>query len=218
MFAKQYPVKKSNEVLLSEEDQFNLFLSNENYIEKLKELNEEFTTKDRIENKINEINEVNQKNETKKKDDQDSILSFINTIIFNIYDSLNKTLIYSKDEKNDALRDAFNFMVGVMDENTHLGNFDLPVDPQLAIILNASYDGYVPKSNLIPLNELWKGSNLRNINAGHVAAIIFYHKLFQQAIVDSLDLNARKYYNSQILEKSFLERDNGNLYVGKSAN
>lgn len=44
-------------------------------------------------------------------------------------------------------------------------------------------------------------------DTGHVAAIILYHKLFQQAIVDSLDLNARKYHNSKILEKSFLDRE-----------
>lgn len=107
-----------------------------------------------------------------------------------------------------------------MDQCTHLGNFDKPIDPQLAIILNATYDGYVPKTNLIALNELWKGSTLRNIDSGHVAAIIFYHRLFQQAIVDSLDLNARKYYNSQILEKSFLDRmkvDSSRL-AGTSAN
>jgi len=111
------------------------------------------------------------------------------------------------NNKKSILDGPRKFMAEIMDNCTHLKNFDTPVDPQLCIIVTAEHDGYVPKSNLIALNQLWPGSQLRKIDAGHVTAIIFYHRLFQQAIVDSLDLNARKYYNSKILEKSFLDRE-----------
>lgn len=58
-------------------------------------------------------------NADKKKSDQNTLLNFINTVSFNVYDSLNKTLIKStKDirEKEDdsALKDAINFMCGIM--------------------------------------------------------------------------------------------------------
>jgi hypothetical protein len=103
-------------------------------------------------------------------------------------------------EKESILADALNFMRGIMDECTHLGNFDKPVDGKLSIIVAASHDGYVPRNNIIPLNELWPGSELRLLDCGHVTAILFNTRFFQQAIIDSLELNAQKYYNKSILE------------------
>lgn len=112
-FAKQYPV--SNQV----EDQLDadhLFLSNEGYIEKLNEFNEERRIKRQLENEASQISSGQANgNELKKKADQDSILNFINTLSFNVYDSLNKTLMKSeKNRKNDdsSLTDALNFMIG----------------------------------------------------------------------------------------------------------
>ena len=96
-------------------------------------------------------------------------------------------------------RDVVDFMRGVMDECTHLGNFSRPVDPELASIISASWDGYVPQTNLIPLTELWPGSTHKVLNCGHVAAIVWYLNVFRKAIVDSLELQAVKYYGTSLL-------------------
>ncbi|KAI1294988.1 hypothetical protein HDE_06025 [Halotydeus destructor] len=94
--------------------------------------------------------------------------------------------------------DVLNFMRGIMDECTHLGNYSTPVDPELAVIVSALRDGYVPQANLIPLTQVWPGSTQRILDCGHVAAIIWYSQTFRQAIVDSLELNAKKYHGSSL--------------------
>lgn len=100
-------------------------------------------------------------------------------------------------------QDAINFMRGIMDECTHLGNFSHPVDPSLAFFVTASNDGYVPQSGSIPVTHLWKGCTHRNIpNYGHVSAILFKNDVFRKAITDSLDLNARKYFGCKLFDSS----------------
>jgi hypothetical protein len=103
----------------------------------------------------------------------------------------------SKNRKSKA--DAINFMQGVMDECTHLGNFSAPVDPTLSIIVSALRDGYVPQEGLIPLTKLWTGSDHRTLDCGHVAAILFNSETFRKAIIDSLQLNAQKYYSTSLV-------------------
>lgn len=95
----------------------------------------------------------------------------------------------------------FNFFV-CTDECTHLDNFSKPVDPELAFIVSASRDGYIPRTGLIPLTTLWPGSTMRVLDCGHVLAIVWHSNAFRKAIVDSLDLNARKYYGSSLLNCS----------------
>ena len=98
-------------------------------------------------------------------------------------------------------QDAINFMRGIMDECTHLGNFSPPVDPSLAFFVTASRDGYVPQSGSIPVTQLWSGCTHRNIpNYGHVSAILFKTDVFRKAITDSLHLNARKYYGCNLYD------------------
>ena len=99
-------------------DADHLFLSNESYIEKLNEFNEERRIKKQLESEASQISSAN--GEPKKKAEQDRILNFINTISFNVYDSLNKTLM--KSEKNrqtddSSLTDALNFMIGKLSLN-----------------------------------------------------------------------------------------------------
>lgn len=112
------------------------------------------------------------------------------------------SVLDAKEERDSTMPDALNFMRGIMDECTHLGNFDRPVDGRLAIIVSALHDGYVPRNNIIPLNELWPGSELRRLDCGHVTAILFNTRFFQQAIIDALDLNARKYFHKSLRDTS----------------
>jgi len=100
-----------------------------------------------------------------------------------------------------AKLDILNFMRGIMDECTHLGNFSKPVDPELAIIVSALRDGYVPQDGIIPLTQVWPGSTRRVLNCGHVQAILFNSDSFRTAIADSLELNARKYYGTSLFNR-----------------
>ena len=78
-----------------------------------------------------------------------------------------------------AMKDAFDFMRGIMDECTHLGNFSAPIDSELAIIVNATRDGYVPTDGLLALTDIWKGSQTRYLDCGHIAAILFKLDVFR---------------------------------------
>ena len=78
------------------------------------------------------------------------------------------------------LRDyALDFMRGVMDECTHLGNFAIPVDPNLIIIVAAHHDAYVPRKNVIPLEHLWPGAQVRYVDSGHVNAFLLHNSQFR---------------------------------------
>lgn len=77
-------------------------------------------------------------------------------------------------------KEATDFMVGVMDECTHLGNFSTPVDPSLIIIVAAQEDAYIPRNGVIPLDELWPGSEVRYLqNRGHIAAFLLNNDVFR---------------------------------------
>ncbi|RWS11009.1 C4orf29-like protein [Dinothrombium tinctorium] len=104
------------------------------------------------------------------KDISSNIDGFVN---FQLFKTL-KSKSFSSEKK-----DALNFMRGIMDECTHLGNFSTPVDPELAIIVTASKDGYVPREGLIPLTSLWKGSTQRLLDSGHIAAVLFKLDFFR---------------------------------------
>lgn len=48
-----------------------------------------------------------------------------------------------------------------MDECTHVGNYSVPLDPELIEIVAAEYDAYQPRRGVEPLDKLWPGSNVR---------------------------------------------------------
>ncbi|KAL5012494.1 hypothetical protein ScPMuIL_011045, partial [Solemya velum] len=81
--------------------------------------------------------------------------------------------------------EAIDFMVGVMDECTHLGNFSTPVDTELIIIVAAKKDAYVPRDKVLSLEDLWPGSVVRYLEGGHVSAFIWHQEAFRKAITDS---------------------------------
>ncbi|XP_068239380.1 protein ABHD18 isoform X2 [Palaemon carinicauda] len=100
--------------------------------------------------------------------------------------------------KDTLTWEAVQFMRGVMDECTHLGNFSVPVDPSLIIIVAAKKDGYMPRDGIIPLTELWPGCEMRTLETGHITAYLFNHQVFRQSIRDSFQRVIDKYYTSDI--------------------
>ncbi|XP_053207287.1 protein ABHD18-like [Panonychus citri] len=103
------------------------------------------------------------------------------------------------DEQNSDLKlDCLNFMRGIMDECTHLGNFGPPVDPELVTIVTASQDAYVPRDGIIPLTKIWPGAKLHTLEGGHVTAILFNMDVFREMITSSIKLNAQRYYRQEL--------------------
>ncbi|CAG0882812.1 unnamed protein product [Darwinula stevensoni] len=101
----------------------------------------------------------------------------------------------SKTEKDKLHSEALQFMKGIMDECTFLGNFAQPVDPSLIISVIAKDDAYVPRGHLPGLPELWPGMEVRYIDTGHVTAFVFRMDHFRKAILDALEKSADKYYS-----------------------
>ena len=64
-----------------------------------------------------------------------------------------------------------------MDECTHLENFSSPLDPELIEIVAAKYDAYQPQGRVKPLEDLWRGSNIRYISILHTKA--YWLELFK---------------------------------------
>ncbi|CAC5422803.1 Protein ABHD18 [Mytilus coruscus] len=106
-------------------------------------------------------------------------------------ETVGKFTIDRKSLKDNAL----DFMRGVMDECTHLGNFSIPVDPSLIIIVAANHDAYVPRTNVISLEQLWPGSQVRYIDSGHINAFLFHNVQFRHAIADSFTEQIKRYHS-----------------------
>jgi len=103
---------------------------------------------------------------------------------------------------------ALNFMRGIMDECTHLGNFTPPIDPSLSIVVTAQHDAYVPRDGVKSIGDLWNGCEVRYIDSGHITAFLFNHGVFRKAIVDGFEKTAQKYYGHSILtEEMKLKQD-----------
>lgn len=90
--------------------------------------------------------------------------------------------------------EVLQFMRGIMDECTHLQNFDVPVDTSLIIAICARNDAYVPRDSCTHLSEIWPGAEIRYIDAGHVTAYVLHQGIFRAAIADSFERLRKKYY------------------------
>lgn len=105
------------------------------------------------------------------------------------------TSIFSSQSGGQNYAEAVHFMRGIMDECTHLKNYDVPVDPELIFIVAAENDAYQPRHSVIPLPDIWPKSNIRYIGEGHIKSYLFHQHIFRQAIYDSLDRLTEKYHS-----------------------
>ncbi|XP_016839557.1 protein ABHD18 isoform X4 [Nasonia vitripennis] len=90
-------------------------------------------------------------------------------------------------------REALQFMRGIMDECTHLSNFEVPVDTELIIAVCARDDAYVPRDDCIGLEQIWPGAEIRFVDAGHVSAYLLYQKMFRSTIAEAFQRYLKKY-------------------------
>ncbi|XP_043259503.1 protein ABHD18 isoform X1 [Colletes gigas] len=90
-------------------------------------------------------------------------------------------------------REALQFMCGIMDECTHLKNFEVPVDTELIIAVCARDDAYVPRDGCMSLEKIWPGVEIRYIEAGHVSAYLLHQKVFRSTIAEAFQRSLKKY-------------------------
>lgn len=70
-------------------------------------------------------------------------------------------------------------------EPVRLDRLPVPVAPERAILVASRHDGFIPPSGAQALHALWKGSELRWLDAGHVTGLVLHHRTHRRAIVDS---------------------------------
>ncbi|MFK8002899.1 MAG: alpha/beta hydrolase family protein [Polyangiales bacterium] len=70
-------------------------------------------------------------------------------------------------------------------EPVRLDRLPAPVAPERAILVASRKDGFIPPDEALALHEVWKGSELRWLNAGHVTGLVLQHRAHRRAIVDS---------------------------------
>lgn len=63
---------------------------------------------------------------------------------------------------------------------------DAPLRPELAIIVGAAHDGFVPPRDVEALHRHWKGSELRWMPSGHVTGAALFNGAHRRAIADAL--------------------------------
>ncbi|XGW20448.1 hypothetical protein V3C99_003891 [Haemonchus contortus] len=83
---------------------------------------------------------------------------------------------------------AYNMMCILMDEFTLLSNYPVPLDTSLCTAVVAENDAYVLRGHGSPhFRQVWPGMRVLEINgAGHVTAYLQGHKVFRDAIVQTL--------------------------------
>lgn len=62
--------------------------------------------------------------------------------------------------------------------------------------MTATDDAYVPREGITDIRDIWKGAEVRYLNAGHVGAYLLHQNVFRTAIVDGFNKLRQKYYDS----------------------
>lgn len=98
-----------------------------------------------------------------------------------LYASRRKQAIEMKNRNPEAVW----FMRRLMDEFTHLKHFSVPCDPSLIISICAKSDGYIPRTGISSLQEIWPQATVKYVDTGHVGAYIWYRRLFRFVLIIS---------------------------------
>merc|ERR1719431_1389161 len=96
------------------------------------------------------------------------------------------------NNKNTPDTETINFMRGLMDECTHLGNYSLPVNTDMIELVVAEHDAYQPRQGVVPLDQLWQGCGTRIINEGHIRSYLLHQNIFRSAIYHVFDKMGEK--------------------------
>ena len=87
----------------------------------------------------------------------------------------------------EALGDAGRARIRRFCERGDLVHYPKPRAVEAAIVLGCRRDWYIPPEQVRALHGLWRGSELRWVNAGHVSALFTERRALRAAVSDSLD-------------------------------
>jgi len=91
--------------------------------------------------------------------------------------------------------EVIRFMHLIMDECTHLINYDQPVDTDLIKIVSAKEDCYILRDGVNDFSSIWPGVQVEYLDKGHVSAFILSQNQFRQTIISMLNQLIEKHYN-----------------------
>ena len=98
---------------------------------------------------------------------------------------LNSILQNSREPRK--YKKAVNFITYLLDITTHLAYYKKPVDPSLAVFVQAQFDGYMPNMECPSPQELWPGCGIQYVDSGHVFAALYKQDVFRKIITETLE-------------------------------
>lgn len=108
---------------------------------------------------------------------------------------MNKTanlINYNPQPKIDTK--ILDFMQLLMDECTHIINYDKPIDMNLIKVVAALEDAYILRDGVHDFHSVWPGCQVEYIDRGHISAFLFSQKKYRETIKHMLDILVNKYY------------------------
>jgi hypothetical protein len=97
--------------------------------------------------------------------------------------------------KERGLIEIFEFMHLLMDECTHMLNYDKPIDTSMIRVISAKDDAYVLRDGVNDFNSIWPGSQVEFVDEGHVTAFVLLQQKFRETIVTMLQKLIDKHYS-----------------------
>jgi hypothetical protein len=91
--------------------------------------------------------------------------------------------------------EIFEFMTLLMDECTHLINYDTPYDTSLVKVIAATDDAYILRDGVNDFESIWPGSRVEYIEEGHVSAFLRKQPIFRDSIINILKELVDKHYS-----------------------
>jgi len=88
------------------------------------------------------------------------------------------------------------FMTGVMDQATHLSHYNTPHEDSVITYVVAEHDRYIPhECYQVTPQDIWKQTEVRSLNCGHIIGALQHQQDFRSAIKDSFDKLETKFYS-----------------------
>jgi len=106
----------------------------------------------------------------------------------NFYEYLREEQKASSTSKTILLDPVRDMMRLVMDEFTSLENYARPPTSNVsnALFIACSNDGYVLRTGIPDMNDVWPGCLIRYIPYGHISAFVFNQSVFCHAVAEML--------------------------------
>lgn len=95
--------------------------------------------------------------------------------------------ILGSSRQPESRKKAIDFMTYLLDITTHLAYYRKPVDPRLAVFIQAQFDSYMLNMESPSPLELWPGCAVEYVDSGHVFAAVYKQDVFRRIIAKTLE-------------------------------